>query len=111
MTPTDFRSGGAGQALRYAIGTCSLGPVLVAASEKGVCAILFGDEPESLKKELQVMFPRARLVGGDKAFEKLTAEVLAFVENPAKGLDLPLDVRGTAFQHRVWEALRRIPPD
>jgi AraC family transcriptional regulator of adaptative response/methylated-DNA-[protein]-cysteine methyltransferase len=109
MTPTDFRSGGVGQAIRHAIGTCSLGPVLVAASEKGVCAILFGDEPESLQKELQVMFPRARLVGGDKAFEKLTAKVLAFVEDPAKGLDLPLDVRGTAFQHRVWEALRRIP--
>ena len=109
MTPTDFRSGGAGQAIRHAIGTCSLGPVLVAESEKGVCAILFGDEPESLQKELQVMFPRARLVGGDKAFEKLTAKVLAFVEDPAKGLDLPLDVRGTAFQHRVWEALRRIP--
>jgi len=109
MTPTDFRSGGRGQAIRYAIGTCSLGPVLVAASEKGVCAILFGDEPESLGKELQVMFPRARLIGGDKAFEELTAKVLAFVEDPAKGLDLPLDVRGTAFQHRVWEALRRIP--
>ena len=109
MTPTDFRSGGAGQAIRYAIGTCSLGPVLVAASEKGVCAILFGDEPESLGKELQGMFPRARLIGGDKAFEKLTAKVLAFVEDPAKGLDLPLDVRGTAFQHRVWDALRRIP--
>jgi AraC family transcriptional regulator of adaptative response/methylated-DNA-[protein]-cysteine methyltransferase len=109
MTPTDFRSGGAGQAIRYAIGRCSLGSVLVAASEKGVCAILFGDGPESLGKELQVMFPRARLIGGDKAFEELTAKVLAFVEDPAKGLDLPLDVRGTAFQHRVWEALRRIP--
>ena len=109
MTPTDFRSGGAGQAIRHAIGTCSLGPVLVAASEKGVCAILFGDEPESLQKELQVMFPRARFVGGDKAFEELTAKVLALVEDPSKGFDLPLDVRGTAFQHRVWEALRRIP--
>jgi AraC family transcriptional regulator, regulatory protein of adaptative response / methylated-DNA-[protein]-cysteine methyltransferase len=109
MTPTDFRAGGAGQAIRYAIGACSLGSVLVAASEKGVCAILFGDEPESLGKELQVMFPRARIIGGDKAFEELTGKVLAFVEDPAKGLDLPLDVRGTAFQHRVWEALRRIP--
>ena len=109
MTPTDFRAGGAGQAIRYAIGTCSLGSVLVAASEKGVCAILFGDEPESLGKELQVMFPRARIIGGDKDFEELTGKVLAFVEDPAKGLDLPLDVRGTAFQHRVWEALRRIP--
>ena len=109
MTPTDFRSGGAGHAICYAIGTCSLGSVLVAASEKGVCAILFGDEPESLGKELQVMFPRARIIGGDKDFEELTGKVIAFVEDPAKGLDLPLDVRGTAFQHRVWEALRRIP--
>jgi AraC family transcriptional regulator of adaptative response/methylated-DNA-[protein]-cysteine methyltransferase len=109
MTPTDFRAGGEGQAIRYAIAECSLGLMLVAASEKGVCAILFGDEPDNLRKELQAMFPRARLVGGDKAFETLTARVLAFVEDPAKGLDLPLDVRGTAFQHRVWEALRRIP--
>ena len=109
MTPTDFRSGGVGQAIRHTTGTCSLGSVLVAASENGICAILLGDDPESLEKELQAMFPRARLTGGDKAFEELTAKVLAFVEDPAKGLDLPLDVRGTAFQHRVWDALRRIP--
>jgi AraC family transcriptional regulator of adaptative response/methylated-DNA-[protein]-cysteine methyltransferase len=109
MTPTDFRSGGAGQAIRYAIGTCSLGPVLVAASEKGICAIFFGDEPEGLRKDLQATFPRAEIVSADKNFEKLTAKVLAFVDDPVKQLDLPLDVRGTAFQHRVWDALRRIP--
>jgi AraC family transcriptional regulator of adaptative response/methylated-DNA-[protein]-cysteine methyltransferase len=109
MTPTDFRSGGAGQAIRYAVGKCSLGLTLVAASDKGICAILLGDEPEGLRQELQAMFPRARLVGGDKAFEQLTVKVVGFVEDPKLGLDLPLDVRGTAFQHRVWEALRRIP--
>jgi AraC family transcriptional regulator of adaptative response/methylated-DNA-[protein]-cysteine methyltransferase len=109
MTPTDFREGGAGQEIRYAIPECSLGPVLIAASEKGVCAILFGDDPEELRRDLQNQFPRARLIGGDKSFEELTAKIVAFVEAPADGLDLPLDIRGTAFQQRVWDALRRIP--
>jgi AraC family transcriptional regulator, regulatory protein of adaptative response / methylated-DNA-[protein]-cysteine methyltransferase len=110
MTPSDFRAGGAGQEMRFAVGKCSLGSVLVAASGKGICAILLGDDRESLLRDLKDQFPRARLVGGDKAFERLTAKVVGFVEDPAKGLDLPLDVRGTAFQHRVWDALRRIPP-
>jgi AraC family transcriptional regulator of adaptative response/methylated-DNA-[protein]-cysteine methyltransferase len=109
MAPTDFREGGPGQDIRFAIAECSLGPVLIAASEKGVCAILFGDNPEALERDLQDQFPRARLIGGDKSFQELTAKVVAFVENPAKSLDLPLDIRGTAFQHRVWDALRRIP--
>jgi AraC family transcriptional regulator, regulatory protein of adaptative response / methylated-DNA-[protein]-cysteine methyltransferase len=109
MTPSDFRSGGAGQEMRFAIGECSFGAILVAASEKGVSAILLGDDPEILLRDLQQQFPRAKLIGGDRSFEQLTAKVLSFVENPATGLDLPLDVQGTAFQHRVWEALRRIP--
>jgi AraC family transcriptional regulator of adaptative response/methylated-DNA-[protein]-cysteine methyltransferase len=109
MAPTDFREGGTGQEIRYAIPECSLGLILIAASEKGVCAILFGDDPEELRRDLQDQFPRARLIGGDKSFQGLTAKVVAFVENPAKSLDLPLDIRGTAFQHRVWDALRRIP--
>jgi AraC family transcriptional regulator of adaptative response/methylated-DNA-[protein]-cysteine methyltransferase len=109
MTPSDFRSGASGQTIRYAIAKSSLGLTLVAASEKGVCAIFFGDEPEGLRKDLQATFPRAEIVSADKSFEKLTAKVLAFVDDPAKDLDLPLDMRGTAFQHRVWEALRRIP--
>jgi AraC family transcriptional regulator of adaptative response/methylated-DNA-[protein]-cysteine methyltransferase len=109
MAPTDFREGGAGQDIRFAIRDCWLGLVLVAASEKGVCAILFGDDPGELRRDLQDMFPRARLIGGDKSFAELTAKVVAFVEAPADGLDLPLDIRGTAFQHRVWDALRRIP--
>ena len=110
MTPSDFRAGGAGQEVRFTVGECSLGPILVAASDKGICAILFGNDSETLLRDLKAQFPRARLIGGDKAFEELTAKVVGFVEDPAKGLDLPLDVRGTAFQHRVWDALRRIPP-
>ena len=110
MTPTDFRSGGANQEMRFAIGECSLGSILVAASEKGVCAILLGDDPDALLRDLQDQFPHAQLLGGDEAFEQHAAKVIGFVEAPGMGLDLPLDVRGTAFQHRVWDALRRVPP-
>jgi len=109
MTPSQFRSGGSNAEIRFAIGACSLGSILVAASDKGVCAILFGDDAKSLRHELEKQFPRARLIGGDPAFERLASEVIGFVENPQAGLDLPLDIRGTAFQHRVWEALCRIP--
>jgi AraC family transcriptional regulator, regulatory protein of adaptative response / methylated-DNA-[protein]-cysteine methyltransferase len=109
MTPTDFRQGGRNQVLRYAIGACSLGQVLVAASQKGISAIMLGDDPEDLLRHLQGQFPRAQLISGDTSFERLVAKVIAFVDNPAKGLDLPLDVQGTAFQQRVWDALRRIP--
>jgi AraC family transcriptional regulator of adaptative response/methylated-DNA-[protein]-cysteine methyltransferase len=109
MTPSQFRSGGSNAEIKYAIGTCSLGSILVAASHKGVCAIFFGDDAEGLVGDLRKQFPRARLIGGDAAFEKLASKVIRFVEDPRIGLDLPLDIRGTAFQHRVWEALRRIP--
>ncbi|HEY7649796.1 MAG TPA: bifunctional DNA-binding transcriptional regulator/O6-methylguanine-DNA methyltransferase Ada [Methylomirabilota bacterium] len=109
MTPTAFRSGGPGASIRFAVGECSLGSILVAATEKGVCAILLGDDPGPLVRELQDRFPKAQLVGGDAGFERLVAKVVGFVEAPALGLDLPLDVRGTAFQQRVWQALRRIP--
>lgn len=110
MKPRSFRDGGAGAAIRFALGECSLGSILVAATDKGVCAILFGDDPEALLRELQDRFPRAQLIGGDGAFEQLVAKVVGFVEAPALGLDLPLDLRGTAFQQRVWQALRAIPP-
>jgi AraC family transcriptional regulator, regulatory protein of adaptative response / methylated-DNA-[protein]-cysteine methyltransferase len=108
MKPTDYRSGGEGAAVRFAVGECSLGSILVAATERGVCAILFGDDPDALVRELQDRFGRAELIGADPAFEALVAKVVAFVEQPAGGLDLPLDVRGTAFQQRVWRALRDI---
>ncbi len=109
MTPRRYRAGGAGEALRFAIGGCSLGAVLVAASTRGIAAILIGDDPNRLLRELQDRFPRAGLVGGDAAFGALVAQVVGFVEAPRTGLDLPLDIRGTAFQQRVWQALRRIP--
>ena len=109
MTPTRYRAGGMGTDIRFAIGECSLGAILVACSERGVCAVLLGDDPGALARELQDRFPRAHLIGGDAAFEKRVAQVVGFVEAPRVGLDLPLDVRGTVFQKRVWQALRRIP--
>jgi AraC family transcriptional regulator of adaptative response/methylated-DNA-[protein]-cysteine methyltransferase len=109
MTPTQYRSGGAGERIRFAVGECSLGSVLVAATDKGVCAIMLGDDPGALVRHLQDRFPKASLVGGDAAFERLVANVVAVVEAPDGGIDLPLDVRGTAFQQRVWQALRKIP--
>src|ERR1700761_4995098 len=109
MTPTRYRAGGADEEIRFAIAKTSLGALLVAASEKGVCTILLGDDPEKLLHELQDQFVRARLVGGDAKFEKLVARVERLGEAPDKGLDLPLDIRGTAFQQRVWKALTRIP--
>lgn len=110
MTPTDYQAGGARAAIRFAVGECSLGSILVAASERGVCAILLGDDPGSLLRDLQDRFPRAELIGGDAGFEQRVAQVVGLVEAPRLGLGLPLDVRGTAFQHRVWQALLEIPP-
>ena len=109
MTPTRFRAGGETAVIKFAIGECSLGSILVAATDKGVCAILLGDDPEALARDLQDRFSRAELIGGDAQFEALVAKVVGFVEQPGLGLDLPLDVRGTAFQQRVWQALREIP--
>ena len=109
MTPTTYRAGGANMEIRFAIGECSLGSILVATSDRGVCAILLGDDPDELARDLQDQFPRAHLIGGDAEFEELVAKVVGFVEAPGIGLDLPLDVRGTAFQQRVWQALRAIP--
>jgi AraC family transcriptional regulator of adaptative response/methylated-DNA-[protein]-cysteine methyltransferase len=109
MTASAWRAGGAATEIRFAVGQCSLGAILVAATARGVCAILLGDDADALARELQDRFPRARLIGGDAAFEQWVATVVGFVEAPALGLNLPLDVRGTAFQQRVWQALREIP--
>jgi AraC family transcriptional regulator of adaptative response/methylated-DNA-[protein]-cysteine methyltransferase len=109
MTPTTFRAGGHGDSIRFAIGECWLGSILVAASDKGICAILLGDDPDVLARDLQDRFPKAHLIGGDAEFEQLVATVVGFIARPSVGLDLPLDIRGTAFQQRVWEALREIP--
>jgi AraC family transcriptional regulator of adaptative response/methylated-DNA-[protein]-cysteine methyltransferase len=109
MTPSAYRAGGAHIQIRFAVGQCSLGAILVAQSARGVCAILLGDDPQTLVRDLQDRFPVADLVGGDIAFEQVVARVVGFVEAPGLGLALPLDVRGTAFQQRVWQELRRIP--
>jgi AraC family transcriptional regulator, regulatory protein of adaptative response / methylated-DNA-[protein]-cysteine methyltransferase len=109
MSPRAFRDGGADTSIKFAIGACSLGAILVARSDKGICAILLGDDPEALARQIQDLFPNANLIGADKEFEALMAQVVGFVEEPKLGLDLPLDIRGTAFQQRVWQALRKIP--
>jgi len=109
MKPRDFRRGGINSTIRFAVGQCSLGAILVAATDKGVCAVLLGDDPQTLVQDLQDRFNRAQLIGGDASFERLVAKAVGLVEAPAIGIDLPLDVRGTAFQQRVWQALRAIP--
>jgi len=109
MTPSNYRAGGADTEIRFAVGECSLGAILVAQSERGICAILMGDDPDALARGLQDRFPRARFIGNDAEFEQLIAKVVGFVEAPRLGLDLPLDIQGTAFQQRVWQALREIP--
>jgi AraC family transcriptional regulator of adaptative response/methylated-DNA-[protein]-cysteine methyltransferase len=109
MTPLRYRSGGGGEAIRFAVAACSLGALLVAATDKGICSILLGDDPDALVRDLQDRFPKAELLGAEREFEATVAQVVAFVEAPRIGLDLPLDVRGTAFQQRVWQALRSIP--
>ncbi len=109
MTPTAFKQGGRGAEIYFAVGECSLGAILVARSDKGVCAITLGVDPAALARDLQDRFPNARLVGGDADFEQLVARVVGFVEQPKVGLDLPLDVQGSVFEERVWRALCEIP--
>ena len=109
MKPSDFKAGGDGATIRFAAGECSLGSILVAASDLGICSIALGNDPDTLVRELQDRFPNAELIGGDPQFERMVARVVAFVENPSAGLELPLHVQGTAFQQRVWKALCDIP--
>lgn len=109
MTPKRYRAGGELAEIRFAIGQCSLGAILVAASQRGLCAILLGDDPAALARDLQDRFPKATLLGGDAGFEAWVAQVVGLVEAPGIGLKLPLDIRGTAFQQRVWQALCDIP--
>ncbi len=109
MTPTSYRAGGVNTEIRFAVGECSLGSILVAASARGVCAILLGDDPNELAHDLERRFPRAGLIGADASFEDTVAKVVGLIERPHVAVELPLDVRGTAFQQRVWQALRQIP--
>jgi AraC family transcriptional regulator, regulatory protein of adaptative response / methylated-DNA-[protein]-cysteine methyltransferase len=110
MQPARYRAGGVDETLHFAVGQCSLGAILVASSARGVAAIQLGDDPAQLLRDLQERFPRARLVGADPDYEALVARVVGLVEAPGTGCDLPLDIRGTAFQQRVWQILRATPP-
>lgn len=110
MTPTKFREGGSDTDIFFAIGKASLGSILVAQSNKGVCSILIGEDPEALIRDLQDRFPKANLIGDEAGYQDLVAKVVGLIEQPGVSLDLPLDIRGTAFQQRVWKALQQIPP-
>lgn len=109
MTPSAYRAGGKGMAVWFAVGRCSLGDILVAESPRGICAILLGDNPQVLVESLQDSFPHAQLLGNDEGFEQRIATIVGFVDQPTAALNLPLDIRGTAFQQKVWQALRTIP--
>ena len=109
MTASEFRNGGLNTSIKFAVGECSLGHILVAQSDRGICAIQLGDDPILLLRELEDRFPNAELIGADKDFENIIAQVVGFVEMPTQALNLPLDIRGTAFQQRVWQALTEIP--
>jgi AraC family transcriptional regulator of adaptative response/methylated-DNA-[protein]-cysteine methyltransferase len=109
MPPAAYRRGGEAMAIRYATAACSLGRVLAAASERGICAILMGDEDGPLVADLHRRFPNAAISEGADAFRETVAAVVGMIEEPGRGLSLPLDIRGTAFQQRVWQALRAIP--
>lgn len=110
MTASRQRAGGPGETIRHAVGRCSLGRVLVAATGRGVCAILLGDDAAALQADLRARFPRAVLDDAGPDAEWLAA-VVAFVDHPGRDAPaLPLDIRGTVFQRRVWKVLRAIPP-
>ncbi|MCC5859127.1 MAG: bifunctional DNA-binding transcriptional regulator/O6-methylguanine-DNA methyltransferase Ada [Ectothiorhodospiraceae bacterium] len=109
MTPSTYRDGGNGLRIRYAIGRCSLGWLIMATTDQGVCAIEFGEAPESLPERIREHFPKAHLEDGGQETSALLQQVIAHIETPRGEIDLPLDIRGTAFQERVWNALREIP--
>lgn len=105
-----YQMGGKDRVIYFALGQCTFGDILVAQSEKGVCAIFLGDDPQALIDQLQDQFTHAELVGADASFERVVASVVGFIENPYQEIDLPLDIKGTAFQEQVWTALQDIPP-
>ena len=109
MAPLAYRAGGAGQSICYAVAPCSLGFVIVAATARGVCAIELGDTQAPLVGRLRQRFPKASFGPGDAQFNRWVQQVLRFLEQPRGLLELPLDIQGTVFQRRVWQALRAIP--
>ena len=110
MTPQQYRAGAAGIEIMYGIAECSLGWLIVAATDRGICAIEFSDERHTLPDQLQARFPKAELKVADSEFTSLIEKVVTFIESPVRTFQLPLDIQGTAFQQRVWEILRNIKP-
>ena len=110
MQPSSYRQGGTGTHIRYTVAPCYLGWVLIAATVKGICAIEFAGDAQTLERSLHAKFPQAQILDNDKPFESMVHQVLTYLDNPRDNLDLPLDIRGTVFQQRVWQALRQIPP-
>jgi AraC family transcriptional regulator of adaptative response/methylated-DNA-[protein]-cysteine methyltransferase len=110
MTPRTYGAGAPDETIRVAVGESTLGAILVAATDKGICSIQFGDDPDDLLRDLQDRFPHADVIGGDPAFEVVVASVVALVEHSERAIDLPLDIRGTVFQQRVWQALLDVAP-
>lgn len=109
MPPSTYKKGGAGLTIRYSIAQCFIGWVIVASTDRGICAVEFGDDPENLAAKVQKNFPKAGLEEAASDFSAQVQEVIAYIEEPGKGLQLPLDIQGTAFQQRVWQALREVP--
>lgn len=110
MKPSEYRGRGRGARICFAIAPCYLGWILVAATSKGVCAVDFGDDPEAMEQNLRARFSRAKFVDADPSLMAWVAQILAFLDSPGDPFDVPLDIRGTAFQQRVWLALRELPP-
>ncbi|MET0248764.1 MAG: bifunctional DNA-binding transcriptional regulator/O6-methylguanine-DNA methyltransferase Ada [Sphingobium sp.] len=106
MTPSAWRAGGAGVMIRHAVVDTSLGPLLIAATPRGLCRVAFDEDADALRAR----FPHAELIGPDADFERLAATVRALVDQPGEVVALPVDTGGTAFQQAVWQALRAIPP-
>ncbi|MBB5353884.1 AraC family transcriptional regulator of adaptative response/methylated-DNA-[protein]-cysteine methyltransferase [Haloferula luteola] len=109
MSPKQYQAGGKGERIGFALGQCSLGSVLVASSMKGICALSLGDDPERMVEALKRRFAQAELIRNDPPYERLVARVVEWIDSTSMAWDLPLDIRGTAFQQRVWQALRKVP--
>lgn len=109
MAPKTYRQRGQHQTIRFALAECSLGSLLVASTVQGVCCVLLGDDPQMLIEDLQQRFAAAELIGADGQYEQTVAQVVSLIEQPKLGLALPLDIQGTVFQQRVWQALQKIP--
>lgn len=110
MKPKEYRAGGVGLAIHYGVAECILGWIIVAATDRGICAIEFGDDPKMLPRQLQDRFPKATVKQAGPGFTRLIEAVVKFIKEPQGTFNIPLDIQGTAFQQQVWSILRQIEP-